>query len=103
MLNTRAVPFGFRDLPTPITSTQALYRTTDQFGRYHLVGIPGGAWERGRKPARIEPEDQVREVALWGRLPDWIGLAKRAVFGVVILYGAHLWFRTTSKGFADVL
>ncbi|WP_343203890.1 ABC transporter permease [Luteimonas sp. MC1782] len=47
--------------------------------------------------------DQVREVALWGRPPDWIGLAWRGVASVVVLYAAYAWFRATSRGFADVL
>lgn len=47
--------------------------------------------------------DQVRDVALWGRLPDWIGLFKRVVAGLVALYLAYAWFRFSSKGFADVL
>ncbi|MFD6894088.1 lipase family protein [Rhodococcus sp. NPDC060086] len=33
VLNTRTMPFGFHDQATPITSTQVLYRTTDQFDR----------------------------------------------------------------------
>lgn len=47
--------------------------------------------------------DQVREVALWGRWPDWIGLAWRGLASVVVLYAAHAWFRASSRGFADVL
>jgi lipopolysaccharide transport system permease protein len=47
--------------------------------------------------------DQVRNVALWGRPPDWIGLAQYAVAALVAAYLAHAWFRTTSRGFADVL
>jgi lipopolysaccharide transport system permease protein len=47
--------------------------------------------------------DQVREVALWGRPPDWMGLARYAAGSVVAVYLAHAWFRATSKGFADVL
>ncbi len=31
-----------------IASVDGLLVETDQFGRYHLAGIPGGAWERGR-------------------------------------------------------
>ncbi|MFD6858182.1 lipase family protein [Rhodococcus sp. NPDC060090] len=33
VLDTRTMPFGFHDQATPITSTQVLYRTTDQFDR----------------------------------------------------------------------
>lgn len=47
--------------------------------------------------------DQIREVALWGRLPDWPGLALAMAIALVALYLAHAWFRFTSKGFADVL
>jgi uncharacterized repeat protein (TIGR01451 family) len=31
-----------------IASVEGLLVETDQFGRYHLVGVDGGAWERGR-------------------------------------------------------
>ncbi|TNF04338.1 MAG: DUF11 domain-containing protein [Sphingomonadales bacterium] len=31
-----------------IASVEGLVMETDQFGRYHLVGVPGGIWERGR-------------------------------------------------------
>lgn len=47
--------------------------------------------------------DQVREVALWGRLPDWMGLGIRAVAGLVLLYASHAWFKVSSRGFADVI
>lgn len=47
--------------------------------------------------------DQMREVALWGRLPDWHGLAVATLIGLVALYLSYAWFRFTSKGFADVL
>jgi len=47
--------------------------------------------------------DQMRDVALWGRPPDWLGLSIRTAVALVILYGSYAWFRFTSKGFADVL
>jgi fimbrial isopeptide formation D2 family protein/uncharacterized repeat protein (TIGR01451 family) len=31
-----------------IVSVEGLVAETDRYGRYHLAGIPGGAWERGR-------------------------------------------------------
>jgi outer membrane protein OmpA-like peptidoglycan-associated protein len=31
-----------------IASVEGLLIETDQFGRYHLAGVPGGGWERGR-------------------------------------------------------
>ena len=40
---------GERGVPgVRIASVEGLLTETDQFGRYHLAGIPGGAWERGR-------------------------------------------------------
>lgn len=47
--------------------------------------------------------DQVREVALWGRLPDWEGLGLRYVVALVIVYACYAWFRAVRRGFADVL
>jgi len=47
--------------------------------------------------------DQMRDVALWGRLPDWIGLFWRGAGALVLLYLSYAWFRFSSKGFADVL
>ena len=47
--------------------------------------------------------DQMREVALWGRPPDWSGLLMATVAGLAALYLAYGWFRFTSRGFADVL
>lgn len=47
--------------------------------------------------------DQVREVALWGRPPDWAGLAWRGLASLVVLYATYAWFRISSRGFADVL
>lgn len=47
--------------------------------------------------------DQAREVALWGRPPDWAGLGLYAIGGLVAVFLAHAWFRRTSRGFADVL
>ena len=47
--------------------------------------------------------NQAREVALWGRQPDWIALGWWALAGLAAVFVAHAWFRRTSKGFADVL
>ncbi len=44
-----------------VASVEGLISETDQFGRYHMVGIPGGPWERGRNfilkvdPATLPP------------------------------------------------
>ncbi len=54
-IDERGVP-GVR-----IASVEGLLVETDQFGRFHLVGIPGGLWERGRNfilkvdPATLPP------------------------------------------------
>ncbi len=47
--------------------------------------------------------NQTRDVALWGKPPDWIGLAVYTAVSLVAAYLAFAWFRRTSKGFADVL
>ena len=47
--------------------------------------------------------DQMREVALWGRPPDWTSLIIATAIGLVAMYASYVWFRFTSKGFADVL
>ncbi|MET0224894.1 MAG: ABC transporter permease [Dokdonella sp.] len=47
--------------------------------------------------------DQAREVALWGNLPDWNGLAFYAFKAAIFMYLCHAWFRATRNGFADVL
>ena len=44
-----------------IASVEGLLIETDQFGRFHLAGMPGGSWERGRNvvlkvdPATLPP------------------------------------------------
>ncbi|GHD71420.1 transport permease protein [Luteimonas padinae] len=47
--------------------------------------------------------DQARNVALWGRQPDWSALGLFALAGLVAMFAAHAWFQRTSRGFADVL
>lgn len=47
--------------------------------------------------------DQVRDVALWQRQPDWLGLLNYSIGGLIVVYLAYAWFRATSRGFADVL
>ena len=47
--------------------------------------------------------DQAREVMLWGRMPDWIGLGIYLVFALILAYAGRAWFAVTRKGFADVL
>ena len=48
-----------------LATVEGLLIETDQFGRYHLEGVPGGAWERGRNfivkvdPATLPPGSQL--------------------------------------------
>jgi len=46
---------------------------------------------------------QAREVLIWGRQPDWIGLSKYTLVSICILWFGYAWFQKTRKGFADVL
>ncbi|GHH56865.1 ABC transporter permease [[Pseudomonas] boreopolis] len=47
--------------------------------------------------------DQVREVVIWGRLPDWKGLGIYALIACVIALLGHRVFNKLRVGFADVL
>jgi lipopolysaccharide transport system permease protein len=47
--------------------------------------------------------DQAREVAYWGRLPDWSGLLIYALCAFVVAMLGLVFFRKLRRGFADVL
>jgi len=47
--------------------------------------------------------DQAREVAFWGRMPDWSGLVLYAAGALVFAYFSHALFQKLRRGFADVL
>jgi len=47
--------------------------------------------------------DEGRKVALWGQMPDWIGLGLYSLGALAFCYVSYAWFRTTRSGFADVL
>ncbi|MGY0557933.1 ABC transporter permease [Lysobacter sp. A421] len=47
--------------------------------------------------------DQAREVAFWGRTPDWTGLALYMAGSLVFAYAGFAVFQKTRRGFADVL
>jgi lipopolysaccharide transport system permease protein len=47
--------------------------------------------------------DQARDVMLWGKYPDWIGLGIYLVVAIIVAYLGYAWFVITRKGFADVL
>lgn len=47
--------------------------------------------------------EQMREVLIWGRLPNWLGLGSYTLVATVIAWAGYAWFQKTRKGFADVL
>ena len=47
--------------------------------------------------------EQARDVLVWGRLPDWTGLAIYALVASAVAWVGYAWFEKTKKGFADVL
>ncbi len=47
--------------------------------------------------------DQAREVAFWGRLPDWEGLALYTIAATFFAYIGYAVFQKSRRGFADVL
>ena len=47
--------------------------------------------------------EQVREVLIWGRLPNWTGLLKYLAGAGGVAWLGFFWFQKTRKGFADVL
>lgn len=47
--------------------------------------------------------DQAREVAFWGRAPDWVGLGVYALGALFFAYCGFAVFQKVRRGFADVL
>lgn len=47
--------------------------------------------------------DQAREVAFWGRSPDWTGLGLYTAGALLFAYAGYGLFQKTRRGFADVL
>ena len=47
--------------------------------------------------------EQSREILIWGRLPDWPGLALYMAVSLVVAWLGFAWFQRTRRGFADVL
>lgn len=47
--------------------------------------------------------DQSREVAFFGRMPDWKGLLIYLLIAVAATYAGHAFFQKARRGFADVL
>ncbi|MBF8776578.1 ABC transporter permease [Pseudomonas fulva] len=47
--------------------------------------------------------EQVREVLIWGHMPDWVGLSLYSIMALFTAWIGYAWFQRTRKGFADVL
>jgi lipopolysaccharide transport system permease protein len=47
--------------------------------------------------------EQARDVLVWGRSPEWMGLALYFMVSIVVAWLGLVWFQKTRKGFADVL
>jgi len=47
--------------------------------------------------------EQAREVLIWGRMPNWLGLGIYTFIAVLVAWAGFAWFQKTRKGFADVL
>jgi len=49
------------------------------------------------------PIEQVRDVLVWGRTPDWMGLVVYSILCVTVASCGLWWFNRTRRGFADVI
>jgi lipopolysaccharide transport system permease protein len=47
--------------------------------------------------------EQSRQVLIWGKMPDWPGLAIYSFVSIMIAWAGFFWFQKTRRGFADVL
>jgi lipopolysaccharide transport system permease protein len=47
--------------------------------------------------------EQSRDVLIWGKPPDWVGLIAYLFVSMLIAHAGYVWFQKTRKGFADVL
>jgi len=47
--------------------------------------------------------DQARDVSLWGKLPNFLGLGCYSLVGLVFVYLGYTWFMATRRGFGDVI
>lgn len=47
--------------------------------------------------------EQARDVLIWGRSPNWLGLGIYTIVAMLIVWLGFAWFQKTRKGFADVL
>lgn len=47
--------------------------------------------------------EQARDVVIWGRTPDWLGLGIFVLVATAVAWLGYAWFQKTRKGFSDVL
>jgi lipopolysaccharide transport system permease protein len=47
--------------------------------------------------------EQARDVLVWGKPPDWMGLSVYLVCAIMVAWLGLSWFQKTRRGFADVL
>ncbi|MDF7648769.1 ABC transporter permease [Pantoea sp. Acro-805] len=47
--------------------------------------------------------EQSRNVIIWGKMPDFTGLALYSIAALCLMWLCFFWFQKTRKGFADVL
>jgi len=47
--------------------------------------------------------EQARNILIWGKPPDWLGLGIYFVSSLLVAWLGLFWFQKTRKGFADVL
>lgn len=47
--------------------------------------------------------EQTRSVVVWGKIPNWFGLAIYSTVATSVAWIGYVWFQKTRKGFADVL
>jgi len=59
-------------------------------------------WAIALSPVAV-PIEQLREVIVWGRLPDWKALGLYTIASLAVMSAGFAWFQRTRNGFADVV
>ena len=47
--------------------------------------------------------EQSRDVLIWGKMPDFMGLLNYFIVALVMFWAGYIWFQKMRKGFSDVL
>ena len=70
---------------------------------YPVTALPADyRWVVNANPLTFIIE-QARDVLIWGRMPDFAGLAVYLLVAILFACSGFFWFQKTRKGFADVL